>query len=71
MFGPPLGKPLYLMLDSKQNIRNLFFSGKIVTCLAYIFTMQKAQVKIILERIFVDRYSNFLRHFLDFLECKG
>ena len=71
MFGPHLGKSLHLMSDSKQNIINFIFSGKIVTCLSYIFTMQKALVKIILERSFVNRYSIFLGIFLEFLESKG
>ena len=71
MFGPPFRQTFIFDVGFKTKHKKFYFSGKIVTCLAYIFTMQKAQVKIILERIFVDRYSIFFRHFLDFLECKG
>ena len=43
-----------------------FFSVKIITALAYNFTMGKALVKIIFGHkiSFVNRFSKFLWHFL-------
>ena len=53
-FGPHLGIPLYLALIYSIKNRKLeillFFSGKIVTCLGNIFTME--QISIIFAALF-------------------
>ena len=75
VFGPQLSIFYYFGVDSqhlKQKLEEKKNSGKIVTSLAYIFTMVKALVKIIFGRkIFIcNRFSTFLWHFLEPLNCK-
>ena len=59
----------------KRKIRHFIFSGKIVTSLAYIFTMKKALVKIILavKFLFINRFSIVLCHssFKTFRDANG
>ena len=51
-----------------------FFSGKIVTSLADIFTIKKKKKTIQnisgTKVLIVDRFSQFLRHLLKHLECQ-
>ena len=58
-----------------EKLEILFFSGKIVTSLAYIFTMEKDLVKIIFGRIIfisqlIFKTFELLWYFLRLLECK-
>ena len=61
----------FKMKKKKNQFR--FFSGKMVTSLADIFTMEKALFEIIFGHIIfllVNRFSKVLLHFLQLQECK-
>ena len=60
------------LVHFKQKFNFDYYSRKIITSLAHIFTMEKALFKIIfwIKFLFVNRFSKFLRHNLRLLELR-